>query len=202
MFSTATYGLVILGTCRNGIETKSGGKATPAPFFLAMQSLSTLTTLHYLQMCDPRALRAKPAPSGFEVTIVTPPAAELNRHMYRTVGKPWQWTDRLPWTGEEWNRYVNRPELETCIGRFQGETAGYFELETQDEGNVEIAYFGLLPEFIGRGLGGPLLTAAAERAWQMPQTRRVWVHTCSKDHENALDTYRERGFTVFKTERV
>ena len=82
-----------------------------------------------------------------------------------------------------------------------GETVGFFELETQDAGNVEIAYFGLLPEFIGQGLGGPLLTATIERAWQLPNTRRVWVHTCTKDHKHAIDNYRNRGFEVFKTEQ-
>lgn len=77
-----------------------------------------------------------------------------------------------------------------------GTPAGYFELETQTDGNIEIAYFGLLPSFIGHGLGGALLTAAVERAWALG-ARRVWVHTCSLDHPRALPGYQARGFRVF-----
>ena len=77
-----------------------------------------------------------------------------------------------------------------------GTPAGYFELETQAGGNAEIAYFDLLPQFIGRGLGGALLTATVERAWAIGASR-VWVHTCSLDHPNALPGYQARGFRVF-----
>jgi GNAT superfamily N-acetyltransferase len=77
---------------------------------------------------------------------------------------------------------------------------GYFELESQAGGNVEISYFGLLPESIGKGLGGALLSAAVEGAWKLPDTRRVWVHTCTHDHEHALANYLKRGFRIFKTE--
>jgi GNAT superfamily N-acetyltransferase len=153
-------------------------------------------------MRDRQDLRPKVAPVGFGVSMVTPPTAGLNRQMYQSVGGPWNWSDRLRWSDEDWHRYVHREVVETWVGRLHGDTAGFFELEVQDHGNVEIVYFGLLPDFIGQGLGGPLLTAAVQRAWQMPETGRVWVHTCSKDHKHALDNYRKRGFEVFKTERV
>ncbi len=74
------------------------------------------------------------------------------------------------------------------------------ELEAQAGGSVEIVYFGLLPEFIGQGLGGALLSAAVGRAWEVRDTKRVWVHTCSQDHENALSNYLARGFELFRTE--
>ena len=167
-----------------------------------MRTASTTTTIYHLEMCDRKALRPKVAPSGFDVSMITPPRTELNRQLYRSVGRQWQWTDRLEWSEDDWHRYVDRAILETWIGRLRGETVGYFELETQDDGNVEIVNFGLLPAFIGRGLGGPLLTAAIERAGRMPQTRRLWVHTCTKDHEHALDNYCKRGFKVFKTEHT
>jgi GNAT superfamily N-acetyltransferase len=76
---------------------------------------------------------------------------------------------------------------------------GYFELEQQTQGNVEVAYFGLLPQFVGKGLGGQLLTAAVSRAWELG-ARRVWVHTCDLDHPRALENYQARGFRVFKVE--
>ena len=132
----------------------------------------------------------------------TPPNANLNRDFYQAVGKLWEWTDRLRWSENDWRRYVHRATLETWVGRFHGQTAGYFELEVQEMGNIEIKYFGLLSEFIGQGLGGPLLTAAIERAWAIPMTRRLWVHTCTSDHERALDNYLQRGFKLFKTVSV
>ncbi len=163
--------------------------------------MTTSTTVYHLEMLDRQALQAKAAPPGFVVDQLSPPDVEQSRHWYQSVGGSWEWTDRLAWSPEQWQQYVHRPALETWIGRLHGEPAGYFELEKQDDGNVEIAYFGLLPQFFGQGLGGPLLTAAIERAWEMPQTRRLWVHTCTKDHEYALENYRRRGFVVFKTEQ-
>jgi GNAT superfamily N-acetyltransferase len=95
--------------------------------------------------------------------------------------------------------YLDRPELETWIAYVAGTPAGYFELERQSGGDVELAYFGLLPGFIGEGLGGRLLAAAITRAWEMG-ARRVWVHTCDLDHPRALTNYRARGFRIFRTE--
>ena len=152
-------------------------------------------------MRDPNAFSPKSIPPGFEVAIVTPPKPNLNRRFYREVGSQWKWTDRLSWSEDDWHRYVQRETLRTFVGKLFGESVGYFELESQDDGNLEIAYFGLLPEFIGRGMGGPLLSAAIESAWDVPGTQRVWVHTCTLDHKHALDNYRKRGFSVFKTER-
>jgi GNAT superfamily N-acetyltransferase len=160
------------------------------------------TTIYYLEMLDPQALRPKQIPDGLEVSMVRPPSPALNRWFYETVGKDWKWTDRLVWTEDDWNRYVHRPTLQTWVGKYRGQTAGYFELECQPEGNVEIAYFGLLPEFVGRGLGAPLLTAAVQRAWQLPDVRRVWVHTCTNDHPAALSNYECRGFRIYKKERA
>ena len=158
------------------------------------------TTTYYLEMLDPQALCPKEAPAGLEVSMVSPPSPALNRRLYDAVGKDWDWTDRLVWSEEEWNRYVHRSALETWLGKYQGQTAGYFELECQAEGNVEIAYFGLLPGFVGRGLGGSLLTAAIRRAWQFPGSKRLWVHTCNWDHPAALSNYQRRGFKLYSEE--
>ena len=95
---------------------------------------------------------------------------------------------------------IERDELETWVARVGAETAGYFELEWQAGAQVELAYFGLLPGFIGRGLGRELLATAVERAWAL-RPRRVWVHTCSLDHPSALANYRARGFSVYATEQ-
>jgi len=163
------------------------------------QVKSLSTTIHYMEMLEPGSLCPKEAPDGFEVSLVQPPSPALSKQFYQTVGGPWEWNERLKWTDDQWARHVNRPAVETWVGSLDGGSVGYFELESQADGNVEIRYFGLLAEYIGRGLGGALLRAAVERAWSTDDTRRVWVHTCTKDHPLALENYRRRGFRVYKT---
>lgn len=157
-------------------------------------------TIFHLEMLDRHALVPKQGGTEFETELVDPADPTLNQQLYREVGSMWQWTDRLVWEDAQWRHYVERKHLETWIGYWKGERAGYFELEFQHDGNVEIMYFGLLPEFIGMGLGGILLTVAIQSAWLKPDTRRVWVHTCSNDHKHALENYLKRGFQLFKTE--
>ncbi|PDW04833.1 GNAT family N-acetyltransferase [Candidatus Viridilinea mediisalina] len=159
----------------------------------------TQNTTYYLEMCDPTALRPVAAPAGFRVVRAELPCPELNRFLYTAVGGNWYWLDRLGWNYARWQAYLERPELETWVGYVAGTPAGYVELEWQARAMVEIAYFGLLPAFIGRRLGGALLTAALERAWAMG-AERIWVHTCSLDGPAALANYQARGMRIFKTE--
>ena len=158
----------------------------------------------YFQMTDPAQLRpARSACADFVIRQARSPSPELNRFLYTAVGGDWHWIDRLSWTYARWLDYLARPELETWVGYEGGTPAGYFELEAQSgQGtarDVEIAYFGLLPLFIGRGLGGPLLTAAVKRAWEMGVSR-VWLHTCTLDHSSAAGNYEARGFRLYKEE--
>jgi ribosomal protein S18 acetylase RimI-like enzyme len=161
-----------------------------------------MTTFYYLEMLDRAALCVAAAPEGFDVSMVAPPSPAVNREFYENVGRPWQWTDRLTWSDEQWVAYAGRETIQTWLGQRDGQSVGYFELNAQAHGDVEIAYFGLLPEFIGQGLGGALLSAAVERAWEMAAPHRVWVYTCSDDHPHALGNYRRRGFRLYKTERT
>jgi GNAT superfamily N-acetyltransferase len=154
-------------------------------------------TIFHLEMSSPGALRPTAGSSGLEVRRADLPCPELNRFLYSAVGGPWRWTDRQQWTDGRWLEYLDRPEQETWLAYVSGTPAGYFELEMQREGNVEIVYLGLLPSFVGRGYGGDLLSAATKRAWDMGASR-VWVHTCSLDHPAALPNYQARGFTLFK----
>jgi GNAT superfamily N-acetyltransferase len=115
------------------------------------------------------------------------------------VGGDWHWTDRLSWPDDWWHTYVHQAELTTHVGYVDGEPMGYFELRDRRDDGVEIAYFGLLPKFIGQGFGGSLLTAAVRHAWQL-KPQRVWLHTCTLDHPQALANYLARGFEIYKTE--
>ena len=139
---------------------------------------------------------------GLEVHCVSPADFQINRDFYCRVGRPWNWKDRLIWSEAQWKDHVQRDSLMTWVGRMDNETIGYFELESQTDGDVEIGLFGLLPQFIGRGWGGAFLSEAIVRTWDLKGTQRIWVHTCTDDHEYALANYRQRGFDVFKTEQV
>jgi ribosomal protein S18 acetylase RimI-like enzyme len=154
-------------------------------------------------MRSPEQLRPKRADVRFEVRQLKQPDWRFNRDLYFRVGEQWDWSDRRPWTDERWQEYARAPELLTFAASYEGALAGYYELRSDSEGGVEIAYFGLLPQFIGRGLGGALLTSALEQAWGRRGAmapKRVWVHTCNRDHPQALDNYQARGMTVYKVE--
>ena len=149
-----------------------------------------------LQMTDPSQVRASREPTvAVSLVRAERPAPELSRFFYRAVGGDWYWLDRIGWTYEQWLAWVEAPghELWTCW--VDGVPAGYVELDRQDGGAVEVAYFGLLPQFAGLGLGGWLLTKAVERAWAVEGTTRVWLHTCELDSPAALGNYTARGFT-------
>jgi GNAT superfamily N-acetyltransferase len=154
-------------------------------------------TTWYLEMLSPEQLRRSEMPAGeVHVERADIPSPELSRFLYTAVGGDWYWLDRLEWDFARWLAYLDRPAVETLVLYVSGTPAGFVELEVQADDNVEIAYFGLLPRFIGQGLGGYLLSIGVERAWAQG-ARRVWVHTCSLDSPNALANYTRRGFRVY-----
>jgi len=155
-------------------------------------------TMWSLEMLAPEELRAASPPrQPLHISRAEIPSPEFSRFLYTAVGGRWHWLARLGWSYAEWERHLDRPEVETWVAYIRGTPAGYFELEARpDDGTVEITQIGLLPPFIGRGLGGHLLTVAVRRAWAIGATRVV-VHTFSLDHPNALSNYRARGFRVF-----
>jgi GNAT superfamily N-acetyltransferase len=151
----------------------------------------------YLEMRSPDELRPVACPDG-GITLVRAevPSPELNRFLYTAVGGPWYWINRLGWDFATWLAWLDRPEVETWVLYQHGTPAGYVELEWQPGDDVEVAYFGLLPRFIGQRLGGYLLGAGVARAWERG-ARRVWVHTCNLDGPNALANYQARGFRIY-----
>lgn len=153
--------------------------------YLELDMATDATAWHAVPLPD---LRREPPDSAPTMAAV----------MYRAVGGPWHWTDRLTWTESEWNEAVNRPDVELWIARIGGDVAGYFELHVEARG-VELKYFGLMPEFTGRRIGGAFLAAAIDRARQLGKARMT-VNTCTLDHPAALPNYLKRGFTVVKTE--
>jgi GNAT superfamily N-acetyltransferase len=156
-------------------------------------------TRTYLEMRSPAELLPAPAPAvAFRLERVDRCPADFFRFLYREVGREWHWRDRLGWTDDEIRGYLAGP-VHLWVLRIGGSPAGYFELRRHEDGSIEIAYFGLLPGFLGAGVGKYLLTRAIEAAWALG-TDRVWLHTCTLDHPAALPNYLKRGFRPVRTE--
>jgi len=162
---------------------------------------ATEVTRTYLEMRE--ASELKPALSDdplIRIEAQRDCSIDLFRFLYVEVGRNYRWIDRLPWTDEDIRSHLARPEVSVWLMKYDGEIAGYFELRKCEDGSIEIAYFGLLPQFIGRGLGKHLLTSATQQAWA-DGANRVWLHTCTLDDPAAMPNYLRRGFHPFKTEQ-
>ena len=160
-----------------------------------------IKTTYRLEMLSPDEFRPKYVifpDSRIELMEIKCP--EFNKFLHTVVGYDYRWGGRTNWSKDDWYKYVNRDEMETWVAYLSGGPAGYFEIEKDSEGNANILTFGLLPQFIGKGLGGHLLTRAIERAWEMG-AKSVQVGTCSHDHPHALKNYLARGFRIRKTEQ-
>jgi GNAT superfamily N-acetyltransferase len=155
-------------------------------------------TTFYLEMLSPDGLACKAcAEPDFWIGECGVKQFQYNRFLYQLVGSDWKWFDKRSWTDEDWRAYAEAENLRTWVGYWGGAPAGYYELKKQEEGNVEIAYFGLARPFIAKGLGGHLLSHAIQSAWGWGATR-VWVHTCTLDHPHALKNYLARGMKIYK----
>ena len=138
----------------------------------------------------------------YTIKLVDPKDFQLNKFFYKNIGKNCQWVDRLIWTDLDWTKYITNEKLSTYILKNKNEIAGYFELLfDKDTKEAEIVYFGILEEYFGKKLGGYLLSTAIIKSYTMGSVR-VWVHTCSLDHKNALKNYLARGMKIFKTETL
>jgi catechol 2,3-dioxygenase-like lactoylglutathione lyase family enzyme/GNAT superfamily N-acetyltransferase len=165
---------------------------------LSTGTTSATVTTYYLEMNSPRMLKEKPKLPSLEITEIVTKQSKFNQFLYRLVGQDWYWDDKDAFTDTDWKEYVEDENLRTWVAYSQGSIVGYFELQSQPEFNVEITYFGLTPDSIGKGFGGYLLTQAIKAAWNCEGTKRIWLHTCSLDHKNALANYQARGFQIYK----
>tara|TARA_B100000780_G_C20991135_1_gene396370 strand:+ start:163 stop:666 length:504 start_codon:yes stop_codon:yes gene_type:complete len=139
---------------------------------------------------------------NYSVKMSDPKDFQLNKFFYKKIGKNHQWVDRLIWTDLNWINYVSNENLFTYILRDKEEIVGYFELLLgQNNKEIEIVYLGILEEYFGKKLGSYLLSEAIKQAFRM-KSLRVWVHTCSLDHKNALKNYLSRGMKIFKKETL
>ena len=158
---------------------------------------------NYLEINTINELKeVKKISENYSLNLLDPSNFQLNKFFYKNIGKKHQWVDRLIWTDTQWIDYVSSKNVKTYIFKKKNDLAGFFELISHEEKKeIEIAYFGLLEEFQNKNLGSFLLSEAIKKSF-LNNINRVWLHTCSLDHENALNNYVARGMKIFKTETV
>ena len=156
---------------------------------------------YYLEIKSIKNLKSKDKPSNKTILeLVDNKNYEFNEFFYKQIGKKHHWRDRLVWKEKDWIKYTSNENVRTYILKEDEELVGYFEL-IFDKKICEIAYFGILEEYIGKSLGGYLLSEAIKIAFEK-KVKRIWVHTCSLDHQNAILNYQARGMNIFKTEEL
>jgi GNAT superfamily N-acetyltransferase len=160
-----------------------------------MKQIPSKTT--YLEMHTPPSAELQP-PTDVDVQIqrLEQPSVEFYRFLYNSVGAQYYWVDRNLWPDDKLQALLEDPLVEIYLLRVDSQAAGYAELDRRTPGQVELSYFGLFPQFVGRGLGTYFLACTVRQAWaELPQ--RVWVHTCDLDHPAALPTYLKAGFQIY-----
>ena len=146
--------------------------------------------------------RSKNPGPNFKISEVNPPDFQLNKFFYKQIGKKHRWVDRLVWEDKKWIEFVENPRVKTFILKDNNNLAGYYEtIRDVDKDQSEIAYFGILEEYQNKKLGSFLLSEAIKKSFDQ-NISRVWLHTCSLDHKNALNNYISRGMKIFKSEIV
>ncbi len=156
------------------------------------------TTVTYLEMRSPPRRPVAPAPLGeFAILRAKQPTVSFYRYLYDTVGEAWNWSERRRLDEGALRAIIHDAKMEIYVLYAAGVPAGFVDLDARRADDVEIAYFGLMPEFIGRGLGAYLLGWAVHQAWSRAP-ERVWVQTCTLDHPRALSVYQRAGFVAYK----
>ena len=159
---------------------------------------------NYLEIKSSNSLIESVAPTlQCSINLIKPDEFQINKFFYKNIGKKHSWTDRLVWSESDWIKYVSDQKVETFILKVKSDLAGYFELIFHsDLKEIEIAYFGLLEEYHNKKLGGYLLSTAIKKSFEKKDIKRVWVHTCTLDHENALKNYLARGMKIYNKETI
>ncbi len=140
--------------------------------------------------------------NNYSLTLCDPVNFQLNKFFYKNIGRNHKWIDRLNWTETQWIDYVSNKNVKTFIFKKKEDLVGFFELIIHlEKQEIEIAYLGLLEEYQNKKLGSYLLSQAIKKSFKY-NVNRVWLHTCSLDHKNALNNYIARGMKIFKRETV
>ena len=165
--------------------------------------MSEEVTRNYLEINSLKDLKEVREPSSdYSLILIEPDNFQLNKFFYKSIGKKHRWVDRLIWSDEKWINYVSNEKVKSYVLKQNEDLVGFFELIFHTELNeIEIAYFGILEEYHNKKLGSYLLSQAIKKSFN-EKIRRVWLHTCSFDHKNAINNYLARGMKIFKTEII
>ncbi len=156
----------------------------------------------YLEIKSIKDLKIVEKPNdNCSLVQVDPPDIQLNKFLYKHIGKKYRWIDRLHWDQKKWSDYLNKPNIKTFVLKEKENLIGFFEQIIENNYDFEIAYFGILEEYFGKKYGKYLLSEAIKNSF-FQNAQRVWVHTCSLDHKNALSNYQARGMKIFKSENI
>tara|TARA_B100000214_G_scaffold47888_1_gene30029 strand:- start:23 stop:526 length:504 start_codon:yes stop_codon:yes gene_type:complete len=160
-------------------------------------------TRNYLEINSLEELKEGKKPSdGYSLNLIDPIDFQLNKFFYKNVGKNHKWIDRLVWSEDKWIKYLSEDKVKTYVLKYKKDLVGFFELIYHKENKeAEIAYFGILEEYQNKKLGSYLLSEAIKKSFES-RIKRIWLHTCSLDHEHALNNYLSRGMKIFKTEII
>ena len=159
---------------------------------------------NYLEITSLKELKEGNKPTeDYSLNLIDPVDYQLNKFFYKNIGKKHKWIDRLTWSEDKWISYVSSINVNTYVLKYKEDLVGFFELILhQDNKEIEIAYFGILEEYQDNKLGSYLLSEAIKESLNKKNIERVWLHTCSLDHKNALNNYLARGMKIFKTEII
>ena len=136
----------------------------------------------------------------YYLDLVNPKDFQLNKFFYKQIGKKYNWFDRLAWSDKNWINYISNENTFTYVLKNNNKLVGFSEIIIDKKKHeIEIAYLGIFEEYFGKKLGRLLLTEVIKKCFSF-NIKRVWVHTCSLDHKNALKNYLSRGMKIFKTE--
>jgi GNAT superfamily N-acetyltransferase len=143
-----------------------------------------------------------PAPASPDALLLRAPTPEpaFYRWLFGAVGEPWLWWTRALMTDGQLREVIHDPRVEIHVLYVEGQPAGFMELDRRTEGEVELAFCGLIPRFIGRRFGEFLVRSAVAYAWAPPNASRLWLHTCTLDHPRAVEFYRRHGFVAYRTQ--
>ena len=149
-----------------------------------------------MEMREPNSAPAFDKPmQGATVARETLDAADYVG-LYRAVGEPVQWDQRLRISAEDLERLLALPSTHIHVLRFEGVAAGLCEFTGVGQPVVELTHFGLVPAFQRRKLGPFLLDQSLRAVWShAPQ--RIWLHTDTYDHPSAQSVYRRAGFKPY-----
>jgi GNAT superfamily N-acetyltransferase len=151
--------------------------------------------------CFEMRRRARPRPEHVSLALTiepfTEPDAPRYRALVRRVGEPYLWQSPLLITDEQFAQQIRDGNVEIFVLRSSERDEGILQLDFGRAAECEVRLFGVSEAVRGTGAARKLMNYAIDAAWARP-IQRLWLHTCTLDHPDAIPFYMRSGFTPFK----